>query len=149
MCLFEGSGAHLYLHVLTHSFPRRRSADLEGLGHAFERAGYRQWGTRVQDDLIDGVRWAIAQGHADPARICSYGASFGAYSAMMVAARAPDLIHCAAGLSGLYDLEAFATDSDTAPTAYGRSDISRDLRKLGRPPGGEREGPHVEISGVA
>src|SRR3546814_2089302 len=52
----------------------------EGRGHAFERAGYRQWGTRVQDDLIDGVRWAIAQGHADPARICSYGASFGAYS---------------------------------------------------------------------
>src|SRR3546814_14785224 len=23
----------------------------EGRGHAFERAGYRQWGTRVQDDL--------------------------------------------------------------------------------------------------
>src|SRR3546814_16196441 len=46
---------------------------------------------------------------------------------MMVAARAPDLIHCAAGLSGLYDLEAFATDSDTASTAYGRSYISRAL----------------------
>src|SRR3546814_16911178 len=46
---------------------------------------------------------------------------------MMVAARAPELIHCAAGLSGLYDLEAFATDSDTASTAYGRSYISRAL----------------------
>lgn len=99
----------------------------EGRGHAFERAGYRQWGTRVQDDLIDGVRWAIAQGYADPQRICSYGASFGAYSAMMVAARAPELFRCAAGLSGLYDLEAFATDSDTASTSYGRSYISRVL----------------------
>lgn len=97
----------------------------EGRGGAFERAGYRKWGTRVQDDLIDGVRWAIAQGYADPERICSYGASFGAYSAMMVAARAPDLIRCAAGLSGLYDLEAFANDSDTASTAYGRSYIER------------------------
>src|SRR3546814_13473343 len=28
----------------------------EGRGHAFERAGYRQWGTRVQDDLLDGRR---------------------------------------------------------------------------------------------
>src|SRR3546814_8350905 len=46
---------------------------------------------------------------------------------MMVAARAPELIQCAAGLSGLYDLEAFATDSDTASTAYGRSYISRAL----------------------
>lgn len=99
----------------------------EGRGHAFERAGYRQWGVRVQDDLIDGVRWAIAQGYADPARICSYGASFGAYSAMMVAARAPELIQCAAGLSGLYDLEAFANDSDTASTSYGRSYIARVL----------------------
>src|SRR3546814_11294318 len=103
------------------------SSDVCSSDLAFERAGYRQWGTRVQDDLIDGVRWAIAQGHADPARICSYGASFGAYSAMMVAARTPELIHCAAGLSGLYDLEAFATDSDTASTAYGRSYISRAL----------------------
>src|SRR3546814_7539183 len=46
---------------------------------------------------------------------------------MSVAARAPDLIQCAACLSGLYDLEAFATDSDTASTAYGRSYISRAL----------------------
>ncbi len=99
----------------------------EGRGDTFERAGYRQWGTRIQDDLIDGVRWAIAQGYADPGRICSYGASFGAYSAMMVAARAPELFQCAAGLSGLYDLEAFARDSDTASTSYGRAYIARVL----------------------
>src|SRR3546814_2200949 len=46
---------------------------------------------------------------------------------MMVAARAPELIQCAAGLSGVYDMEAFATDSDTASPAYGRSYISRAL----------------------
>ncbi|GAA3920465.1 prolyl oligopeptidase family serine peptidase [Luteimonas lutimaris] len=99
----------------------------EGRGDAFERAGYRHWGTRVQDDLIDGVRWTIAQGYTDPDRICSYGASFGAYSAMMVAARAPELVKCAAGLSGLYDLASFATDSDTASTSYGRNYIARVL----------------------
>src|SRR3546814_368775 len=44
---------------------------------------------------------------------------------MMVAARAPDLIQCVAGLSGLYDLEAFAKSSDAADTAYGLSYISR------------------------
>lgn len=99
----------------------------EGRGHNFESAGYRQWGTRVQDDLIDGVRWAIAQGYADPARICSFGASFGAYSALMVTVRAPELFRCAAGQSGLYDLEAFAEDSDAAGSKFGRSYISRVL----------------------
>ena len=93
----------------------------EGRGGRFVGAGYRKWGTRVQDDLIDGIRWTIAQGYADPQRICAYGASFGAYSAMLVAARAPELIQCAAGLSGLYDLDVFASDSDAASTAFGRS----------------------------
>jgi dipeptidyl aminopeptidase/acylaminoacyl peptidase len=99
----------------------------EGRGDAFERAGFRLWGTRIQQDLIDGVHWAIDQGYADPQRICAYGTSFGAYAAMMVAIRAPDLIRCAAGLSGLYDLEAFAKDSDAASTDYGQSYIARVL----------------------
>ena len=58
-----------------------------GRGRAFEEAGYLKWGTRVQDDLLDGLRWTIAQGYADGRRVCAYGASFGAYSAMMLAAR--------------------------------------------------------------
>ncbi len=98
-----------------------------GRGGNFETAGYRKWGTRVQDDLIDGVRWAIAQGYADPERVCSFGGSFGAYSALMVAARAPGLLKCAAGISGLYDLEAFARDSDTSDSNYGKSYIARVL----------------------
>lgn len=47
--------------------------------------------------------------------------------AVVVAARAPELIKCAAGLSGLYDLEVFAHDSDAASTGYGRSYITRVL----------------------
>lgn len=99
----------------------------QGRGYRFERAGFRNWGTRIQDDLLDGVRWAIAEGHADPGRICAYGASFGAYSAMMAAARAPDLIRCAAGLAGLYDLPAFVSDSDVGSTRDGSAYLSRVL----------------------
>lgn len=96
-----------------------------GRGYDFEEAGFQQWGTRIQDDLLDGVRWAIAQGFADADRICAYGASFGAYSAMMTAARAPELIKCAAGLSGLYDLEVFTSKSDAASYAAGRNYFAR------------------------
>src|SRR3546814_367103 len=54
-----------------------------GYGSRFEFAGYRKWGTTMQDDLTDSVRWAVAQGIADPARTCIYGASYGGYAALM------------------------------------------------------------------
>jgi dipeptidyl aminopeptidase/acylaminoacyl peptidase len=76
-----------------------------GRGDAFIKSGFLEWGGRIQEDLIDGVQWAIAQGHADPARICVFGASFGAYSAMMMPVRAPQLFKCAIGYAGVYDLE--------------------------------------------
>ncbi|WP_411833069.1 prolyl oligopeptidase family serine peptidase [Pseudoxanthomonas mexicana] len=97
----------------------------EGRGHAFERAGYLKWGDRIQDDLLDGVRWSIAQGYADPQRVCAYGASFGAYSAMMAAARSPDLIKCAAGLSGLYDLKMMYSKGDIRTSRYGLNYLAR------------------------
>src|SRR5690606_34719453 len=75
-----------------------------GYGRAFREAGARQWGLAMQDDLTDATRWAIAEGIADPRRICIYGASYGAYAALMGAAREPDLYRCAAGYVGVYDL---------------------------------------------
>ena len=75
-----------------------------GRGPGFITSGYRQWGGKVQDDLIDGVRWAIDQGAVDGARVCAFGASFGAYSAMMTTIRAPGMFKCAIGYAGLYDL---------------------------------------------
>ncbi|SKC58150.1 alpha/beta hydrolase family protein [Pseudoxanthomonas indica] len=98
-----------------------------GRGERFETLGYRQWGKRVQQDLIDGVRWTIAQGQADPARICSYGASFGAYSAMMVVAREPGLFKCAAGLAGLYDLNMMYAKGDTRTYNYGLNYLNRTI----------------------
>lgn len=86
-----------------------------GYGKAFRAAGAREWGGRMQDDLTDATRWAIAQGHADPARICIYGASYGGYAALMGVAKEPDLYACAAGYVGVYDL----------PTMYSHGDIQR------------------------
>lgn len=94
-------------------------------GYAFQAAGYRQWGSRIQQDLVDGMRWAISKGYADPKRICVYGASFGGYSALMLAAKAPDLVKCAVGMSGLYDLRSMANKSDTSRSFMGRAYIAR------------------------
>jgi dipeptidyl aminopeptidase/acylaminoacyl peptidase len=92
-----------------------------GRGYAFEQAGYLKWGTRIQQDLIDGVKWAEAQHYADPARVCVYGASFGGYSAMMSVIRAPGLFKCAVGYAGVYDLAMMYKKGDIRRQAVGRS----------------------------
>jgi dipeptidyl aminopeptidase/acylaminoacyl peptidase len=81
-------------------------------GRAFRKAGARQWGGRMQDDVTDATRWAIQQGHADPRRICIYGASYGGYAALMGVAKEPTLYRCAAGYVGVYDLPTMHTHGD-------------------------------------
>lgn len=75
-----------------------------GYGHAFTEAGYREWGGKMQDDVTDGVRKAIADGIADPKRVCIVGASYGGYAALAGATLTPDLYACAASISGVSDL---------------------------------------------
>lgn len=74
-------------------------------GRRFREAGAGQWGRAMQDDLTDATAWAIAQGIADPGRVCLYGASYGGYAALMGVAREPDLYRCAVGYVGVYDLQ--------------------------------------------
>ena len=98
----------------------------DGRGYRFREAGYRKWSTRIQDDLADGMRWAISKGYADPKRICAYGASFGAYSAMVLAAKHPDMVKCVATEAGLYDLRTMAsTSSEAGRSFWGRAYVER------------------------
>jgi dipeptidyl aminopeptidase/acylaminoacyl peptidase len=83
-----------------------------GRGPGFEAAGYRKWGGLMIDDLVDGVRWIAAQGTVDEKRICSFGVSFGAYASMMTAIRAPELVKCAVGYAGVYDLPMIYDEPD-------------------------------------
>jgi dipeptidyl aminopeptidase/acylaminoacyl peptidase len=75
-----------------------------GYGRAFQQAGYRQWGGKMQDDLTDATHWAIDQGIADPKRICISGASYGGYASLEGVVKEPDLYRCAVGYAGVYDL---------------------------------------------
>lgn len=92
-----------------------------GRGASFVESGYHQWGTGIQRDLIDGVKWAIAQKYADPKRICVYGGSFGGYSAMMTVIRAPGMFKCAVGYAGVYDMAMRYKKGDTQESKAGRS----------------------------
>jgi dipeptidyl aminopeptidase/acylaminoacyl peptidase len=75
-----------------------------GFGDWFERAGYQQWGLAMQDDITDGVQWAIAQGIADPGRIVISGASYGGYAAMAGLVYTPELYCAGINYVGVTDI---------------------------------------------
>ena len=75
-----------------------------GYGKAFEQAGYKEWGGRMQDDLEDGVNFMIKKGFADPERICIVGGSYGGYAALMGVIKTPELYQCAVSINGVTDL---------------------------------------------
>jgi len=80
-----------------------------GYGDALFRAGFKQWGLAMQDDVADAARWAIAQGYADPKRICIAGASYGGYATLMGLIRDPDLFRCGVEWVGVTDIELMYT----------------------------------------
>jgi dipeptidyl aminopeptidase/acylaminoacyl peptidase len=75
-----------------------------GFGAAHRKAGYRQWGKLMQDDVTDGVRAMIDQGIADPKSVCIAGFSYGGYAALAGAAFTPELYACAISVNGVSDL---------------------------------------------
>ncbi|QJE00425.1 S9 family peptidase [Massilia forsythiae] len=75
-----------------------------GFGAKHFTAGWKQWGLAMQDDIADGARWAVAQGLADPKRICIAGASYGGYATLMGLARDPDLYRCGVEWAGVTDI---------------------------------------------
>lgn len=75
-----------------------------GYGKRFMDIAWGKWGLEMQDDVTDGVTWAIEQGIADPDRVCIYGASYGGYATMAGITMTPDLYKCAVNYVGVVDL---------------------------------------------
>lgn len=71
-----------------------------GWGSKLWRAGDREWGLKIQDDIDDSARWAVAQGLADPNRIAIHGYAFGGYEAFVAATRSNGVFRCAISGAG-------------------------------------------------
>ncbi len=96
-------------------------------GREHVQAGYRQWGLKMQDDVTDATLWAVARGIASRDRVCIYGASYGAYAALMGAAKEPDLYRCAIGYVGVYDLPLMFQDGDIRDSKSGTNFLAETL----------------------
>lgn len=100
-----------------------------GFGLSFEQAGYKNWGLRMIDDMTDGVQHLIKTKLVDGNRVCSYGASYGGYAALMSAIREPDLYKCTVGFVGVYDLNLMFTKGDIADRDAGQQYLEKVLGK--------------------
>jgi dipeptidyl aminopeptidase/acylaminoacyl peptidase len=99
-----------------------------GYGLRHFKAGWKQWGLAMQDDIADGAAWAVAQGIAAPKRICIAGASYGGYATLMGLVNNPELFQCGVEWIGVTDLGQLFKEH----WLY-RSDADDELRKYGLP----------------
>ncbi|WP_150531625.1 alpha/beta hydrolase family protein, partial [Staphylococcus aureus] len=69
-----------------------------GQGREHNQTQYESYGETDINDLESGVRYLIAQGHADPKRIGIWGSSYGGLMTVMSLSKKPGLY--AAGIAG-------------------------------------------------
>jgi dipeptidyl aminopeptidase/acylaminoacyl peptidase len=74
-----------------------------GYGDPLFRAGFKQWGLAMQDDVTDALQFAVKQGWVDPKRVCIAGASYGGYATLMGLAKDPDQYRCGVAWVGVSD----------------------------------------------
>lgn len=96
-----------------------------GFGRAFMESGFRQWGRRMQDDLADGTRWAMASGLIDPQRMCIWGTSYGGYATLLAVERDPALFRCAVASAAVTDLSLQWKWGDIQRSRGGRNFLER------------------------
>jgi dipeptidyl aminopeptidase/acylaminoacyl peptidase len=100
-----------------------------GYGKAHLRAGFREWGGRMQDDLLDARQWAVDQGVADPARVAIMGAGYGGYAALRALGATPGAFAAGISISGPVNLASYvAAVPDSLPHVRARL-----AERLGRP----------------
>ena len=65
-----------------------------GFGIKFFNAGDLQVGLGMIEDVIDGARWAVDQGIADPKKLAAMGGSGGGFATLRALEMRPDLFAC-------------------------------------------------------
>jgi dipeptidyl aminopeptidase/acylaminoacyl peptidase len=114
-----------------------------GFGLNWRTAVRQDWGGLTYSDIHDATRWAVAEGIADPKRICIMGMGFGGYAALLGAARNSDTYKCAVSVGGISDLQ---TQIDhgiiTGEKGLRRQQIGSDPAKL------ERDSPLKQVANI-
>ena len=81
-----------------------------GYGKDFVNAANREWGGKMHDDLLDGIKWVTDRGIADPDRIAIFGGSYGGYATLVGLTFTPEVFCCGVDIVGPSNLITFMTN---------------------------------------
>lgn len=115
----------------------------EGYGWRHARAGWKQWGLAMQDDLADGVEALVKRGIVDKNRVCIAGASYGGYATVYGLIKHPEVYKCGVSWVGVTDIEMLYTVgwSDTGNFAESRLYLQKQV--------GDREADKVQLQATS
>jgi dipeptidyl aminopeptidase/acylaminoacyl peptidase len=102
-----------------------------GFGRRLHEAGLREWGGKMQDDLLDAARWAVDQGIAARRRIGIWGWSYGGYAALAALATA-DRFACGLSMYGPTELDSFIAEGSREAQFAWRHYIGDNTTEEGR-----------------
>jgi dipeptidyl aminopeptidase/acylaminoacyl peptidase len=89
-----------------------------GFGRKVHEAGIREWGAKMQDDLLDAADWAVKQGITTRDRIGIWGWSYGGY-ATLAALATSNRFACGLAMYGPTELDSFIAEGNpSAQTAW-------------------------------
>lgn len=99
-----------------------------GYGGLFEKSNYEQVGKPQVEDLVDGVRWFVAEQGVDPKRVGLHGWSFGGFQTQMCMYTEPDVF--AVGIAGAGPTEwenynAWYSTGTIGPSRTGETDLAK------------------------
>jgi dipeptidyl aminopeptidase/acylaminoacyl peptidase len=107
-----------------------------GYGERYMHAPGADFGNgRVQADIVDGVRWLLAQGVGDARRLGILGSSFGGYAALLGLSHTPDLFQVGIALQPMPDFARVLRLGAAAPARDGEAPFAARLAALGLRPG--------------
>ena len=82
-----------------------------GFGKNFFRAGFKEVGGKIQQDITDGVMWLINNKTANPKQIAIFGGGFGGFSALYGVSFHQGLYNCAIVQHGLVNFFSYIKDA--------------------------------------
>jgi dipeptidyl aminopeptidase/acylaminoacyl peptidase len=99
------NGAHQWLANRGYAVLSTNFRASTGFGKKFLSSGNLMWGTKMHDDLLDAVDWAVARGVTTSDKVAIMGGSYGGYATLAGLAFTPERFACGVDIVGPSNLE--------------------------------------------
>ncbi len=98
-----------------------------GFGKNLTNSGDREWGRKMQYDLLDAVNWSTKLGIADPDKVAIMGGSYGGYATLAGMTFSPEVFACGVDICGPSNL----TSMLLSFPPYWKPELEMELKRIG------------------